>query len=272
MRWLAPAAATDIDDRPLAADPRPPGVPVRHRRRPAADDRARRPAPLARPQNPYSKLAVDILETIRVQQLTMSPSIVGYLKMLVTLGTLRHQLAVDYDLQENVRRFVRRLARQQGIALLDPRRAFDRLYAGAGRIQRALAFLEFIEAQEPVITEATSMLFGFRNRIRRVKQRLIGFGTAVLVVGGVLYLVLVFPDDTRRILPREVDYTWFQLGILAVLLFLIVNLVRNMRSMDSGSRDGRRPARPAGGVPARVGWVVDPRRSGGPWTTCGRPT
>src|SRR6478736_4045275 len=182
-------------------------------------------------ENPYSKLAVDILDTIRVQQLTMSSSIVGYLKMLVTLGTLRHSLAVDYDLQDNVRRFVKRLARQQGLALLDPRRTFDRLYAGTGRIQRAIQFLEFVEAQEPVITEATTMLFGYRNRIRRVKQRLIGFGTAVLVVGGLLYLVLVFPDNTRQMLPRDVDYTWFQLGLLAVLLVLIVNLIRNMRRM-----------------------------------------
>ena len=126
---------------------------------------------------------------------------------------------------------MRRLARQQGLALLDPRRTFDRLYAGTGRIQRSMEFLEFIEAQEPVITEATTMLFGYRNRIRRVKQRLIGFGTAVLVVGGLLYLVLVFPDDTRRIMPKEVPYTWFQIGLLAVLLVLIVNLVRNMRSM-----------------------------------------
>ncbi len=77
------------------------------------------------------------------------------------------------------------------------------------------------------------MLFGYRNRIRRVKQRLIGFGTAVLVVGALLYVVLVFPDDTRRILPKEMDYTWFQLGLLAVLLVLIVNLIRNMRSMGS---------------------------------------
>ena len=75
------------------------------------------------------------------------------------------------------------------------------------------------------------MLFGYRNRIRRVKRRLISFGTAVLVVGGVLYVVLVFPDDTRRILPKGMDYTWFQLGLLAVLLVLIVNLIRNMRSI-----------------------------------------
>jgi ubiquinone biosynthesis protein len=230
MRWLAPGPSTDI------------GTTRRQLIRvhqaflydTVADKlrtTAEAPGPARHAENPYSKLAVDILDTIRVQQLTMSASIVGYLKMLVTLGTLRHSLAVEYDLQENVRRFVRRLARQQGMALLDPRRTFDRLYAGTGRIQRSLEFLEFVEAQEPVITEATTMLFGYRNRIRRVKQRLIGFGTAVLVVGGLLYLVLVFPDDTRRIMPPEVDYTWFQLGLLAILLVLIVNLIRNMRSM-----------------------------------------
>jgi predicted unusual protein kinase regulating ubiquinone biosynthesis (AarF/ABC1/UbiB family) len=234
MRWLAPGPETDIATtrwqlirihQAFLYDT------VADRLRTTADA----PGPARQSENPYSKLAVDILDTIRVQQLTMSPSIVGYLKMLVTLGTLRHALAVEYDLQDNVRRFVRRLARQQGLALLDPRRTFDRLYAGTGRIQRAIAFMEFIEAQEPVITEATGMLFGYRNRIRRVKRRLIGFGTAVLVVGGLLYLVLVFPDDTRRILPKEVDYSWFQLGILAVLVVLILNLIRNMWRMGSDS-------------------------------------
>ena len=34
------------------------------------------------------------MKTIRTRQLTLSPSIVPYLKMLVTLGTLRHELAM----------------------------------------------------------------------------------------------------------------------------------------------------------------------------------
>jgi hypothetical protein len=161
----------------------------------------------------------------------MASSIVAYLKMLVTLGTLRHQLAVEYDLPETVRRFVRRLARQQGLAWLDPRRTLDRIYAGAGRMQRALDFLEFVEGQEAVLSEVTGSLLGYRNRIRRVTRRIISIGGAVLVVGAVLYLVLVFPDDTRRLLPKEMDYTWFQLGILALLLLLIVNFIRNMRSI-----------------------------------------
>ena len=66
--------------------------------------------------NPYSKLAVDILEVTRDHELRLSSSIVAYLKMLVTLGALRHQLAVHYDLAATVRRFVRKQARQQGTA------------------------------------------------------------------------------------------------------------------------------------------------------------
>jgi hypothetical protein len=54
--------------------------------------------------NPYSAPAVDIVQTIRTHELTLSPSIVAYLKMLFTLGTLRHQLAPDYDLPQTVRR------------------------------------------------------------------------------------------------------------------------------------------------------------------------
>ena len=231
MRWLAPGPATDT----AAASRQLIRVhqaflydTVASRSRVTEDS----PGPSRNPTaNPYSKLAVEILETIRVHELTMSSSIVAYLKMLVTLGTLRHQLAVEYDLPENVRHFVRRLARQQGLAWLDPRRTLDRLYAGAGRMQRALDFLEFVEGQEAVLTEVTGSLLGYRNRIRRVTRRIISIGGAVLVVGGFLYLVLAFRDDTRRVLPKEIDYTWFQLGILALLLFLIVNLIRNMRSI-----------------------------------------
>jgi predicted unusual protein kinase regulating ubiquinone biosynthesis (AarF/ABC1/UbiB family) len=231
MRWLAPTAATDADEarRQLIRLHQAFLYDMESERSRTTSDTG---GPIARSiENPYSRLAVDILEAIRVQALSLSPSIVAYLKMLVTLGTLRHSLAVDYDLPANVRHFVRRLARQQATALLDPRRTFDRLYAATGRMQRALAFVEFLEAQQPVITEATGTLFGYRNRIRRVKQRLIGFGTAILVVGGLLYLVLAFREDTKKLLPPEVDYTWFQLGLLAVLLVLIFNLIRNMRRM-----------------------------------------
>ena len=88
----------------------------------------------------------------------MSPSIVGYLKMLVTLGTLRHQLAVDYDLPATVRRFVRRLARQQGARARSTRGGRSTgCTTATGRVQRALEFVEFLEAQEPAIPEADEL-------------------------------------------------------------------------------------------------------------------
>ena len=231
MRWLAPGPATDAElaqwqlirvHQAFLYDA------IADRSRVTAE--APGPIPESR-ENPYSKLAVDILDTIRVQQLTMSPSIVGWLKMLVTLGALRHQLAVNYDLAENVRRFVRRLARQQGLALADPRQALDRLYSGAGQVKRALDFLEFLESQESTIVEATSSLLGFRNRIGNAKRTIVRLGGAVLLVGGALYLVLQFPDDTKRAMPIEGSYPFVNVGLLVLLLILIAALINYVRGL-----------------------------------------
>jgi ubiquinone biosynthesis protein len=231
MRWLAPTAATDAE----AAQRRL----IRLHQAFLYETVAERtratvgaPGPALHPtENPYSKLAVDILETIRVQQLSLSPNIVAYLKMLVTLGTLRHQLAVDYDLPANVRQFVRRLARQQTMSWLDPRRTFDRAYAASGRMQRAIDFVEFLETQQPVILEAEASLFGFRRRMRSARRGLVRLGLSILVVGALLYLVLAFPDDTRRFLPTGMDYTWVHVGLLVVLVFLLLTLIRNVRGL-----------------------------------------
>jgi predicted unusual protein kinase regulating ubiquinone biosynthesis (AarF/ABC1/UbiB family) len=181
--------------------------------------------------NPYSRLAVDILATIRVHELTLSASIVAYLKMLVTLGALRHALAIDYDLQDNVRQFVRRLARQQGMAWLDPRRTVDRLFAGAARIQRTIEFMEFIESQESFIVEAQTSLFGFRRRIRQVRRRMVSLGVGVLAVGGFLYLVLAYPREARQVLPGDLPYPFLHYGLLGLLIILVIVLILNLRDM-----------------------------------------
>ena len=54
---------------------------------------------------------------------------------------------------------------------------------------------------------------------------------AVLVVGALLYFVLAVPTTTRRLLPREMPYTWVQLGLLALLILLIVGLINYIRGL-----------------------------------------
>jgi predicted unusual protein kinase regulating ubiquinone biosynthesis (AarF/ABC1/UbiB family) len=231
MRWLAPGPATDVQaarshlirvHQAFLYDT----VASRTRSTVGAPGPARNPS-----DNPYSKLAVDILDTMRVHELQLSQSILAYLKMQVTLGALRHQLAIEYDLQENVRQFVRRLVRQQGMAWLDPRRSLDRVFAGVGQIQRALEFVEFAESMEPVIVEATDTVLGFRRRMRTFKRRLVSLGIGVLLVGGALYVVLAFRDETEQMLPRELPYPLLHYGLLALLVLLTVGIVQNMRRM-----------------------------------------
>jgi ubiquinone biosynthesis protein len=227
MRWMAPTTMTDatLARRDLArvhdaflydiASAREPG---RSPGRRGADT-----------DNPYSKLAVDTLGIIRLHELHLSQSLLAYLKMLVTLGSLRHQLATDYDLAATVQRFFRHLTRQEAIAALDPRRTMGRAYDASIRVSRAIEFMEFLEAQEPAITAGVDSLFGIRGRIRRARRRLISLGVAVLAVGAALYFVLADPEDTRRLLPVGMPYPVVHGGLLILLLLLIGSLILHLR-------------------------------------------
>ena len=128
----------------------------------------------------------------------MSPSIVDYLKMLVTLGALRHQLAIDYDLADNVRRFVRRLARQQGLSWLDPRLASTGCTRG-GRCSGRSTSSSSWRARSRPSSRPRTLCSGSAGGCSNAKRTLIRLGVAILAVGAVLYLVLAFPDDARRV-------------------------------------------------------------------------
>jgi len=232
MRWLTPTPATDV---PVARQQL-----VRLHQTfffelsgfPTSASAAMPGRPERRTENPYSRLAIDILKTIRDNELRLSPSLVAYLKMLVTLGALRHELASEYDLASQVRRFFRRLIRQQATAWLDPRKAMDRLYAGGIRLGRALEFVEFIEAQQPFITAAEDSLFGLRRRMRSARRRLVTLGALALALGAALYVVLADPGGTRRALPKEVPYSLVHYGLLASLVLVLLALVLSVRSLS----------------------------------------
>jgi ubiquinone biosynthesis protein len=227
MRWMAPTSTTDAAAarRDLARvhdaflyDTASAAQPVRF---------AGRPGPEV--DNPYSKLAVDTLRVIRVHELLLSQSLLAYLKMLVTLGTLRHQLASEYDLAATVQRFFRRLTRQEAIAALDPRLMMGRAFDTSVRVGRAIEFVEFLEAQEPAITTAVDSLFGIRGRLRRARRRLISLGVGVLAAGVALYFVMADPDGTSRLLPAGVTYPMVHWGLVILVLVLIASLVLHLR-------------------------------------------
>ena len=226
MRWLSPTQATDAVD-------------ARRRLARAHEDFYYEMSSLAdaRPQtrttdNPYSKLAVEIMRTIRSSQLTLSSSIVPYLKMLVTLGALRHELATGYDLAAQVRRFFRLLVRQQAMRLLNPRHAVERAYAGVVQARRAMDFVEFLEGQQPNIAAATSSFLGFRTRARDAGRRLVGLGLSALVVGALLYVVLADPADTQAMLPDWIPYEGIHYGLLVLLVVIVVVLIAHVRGMS----------------------------------------
>ncbi len=107
------------------------------------------------------------------------------------------------------------------------------MYDSRIRLQRALEFVEFLEAQEPLITEATNTLFGIRLRMRNARRTLISLGMSVLVVGAALYFVLADPNDASTIIPREMPLPWVHVTLLGLLIILILVLVNHVRGLGS---------------------------------------
>lgn len=232
MRWLAPTAETDT----VAAHRQLVRVHEAFLFEIAEVDRgANGVAPARRRENanPYSRLALDILQTVRRNQLTMSPSIVAYLKMLMTLGMLRHQLVADYDLPAVARRFFRRLIEQQGQSVLDPRLALGRVYGATYRFKRALEFVEFMEEQQPLLASLTGLVHGVPHSIVRLKHQAIALGVAALLVAAALYFILADPNDAQKFMPPGVGLDVAHPVLLVLLVVLIILLVDRVRRLNA---------------------------------------
>jgi predicted unusual protein kinase regulating ubiquinone biosynthesis (AarF/ABC1/UbiB family) len=175
--------------------------------------------------HPYLQFAVGILTTMRQYDMVLSPGVVAYLRMHATLGMLRYQLAPKYDLSKHVRRFFGRLIRQQAVSVFDPRLMLNRAYSGSIQLRRGLEFIEYVEAQEPLIAALEGTLVGVGNSMTSLRRWAMRLIPASLAVGAALYVVLADPRDTRAALPKQIPYDWLKLGLLAILLVLIFSLV-----------------------------------------------
>jgi predicted unusual protein kinase regulating ubiquinone biosynthesis (AarF/ABC1/UbiB family) len=181
--------------------------------------------------NPYLRLGVAVMDTVRLHEMTLAAGVVSYFRMLVTLGTLRHQLRREYDVARTARRFFVRLMRRRMVGWLDPRTSLERLDIVAARFERAVELFDTIEAQAPLITSATSSLLGVRRRARAARRGIMRLATATLIVGAGLYFVLADPSGTRALLPAEVSYDVVHLGLVILLVALILRLVLHVRSL-----------------------------------------
>jgi ubiquinone biosynthesis protein len=226
MRWLTPTEVTD------AAEARRRLVRVHEAfLYEATGTRPPRPSmagPTANP-NPYLRLAVGILDVIREEGLMVSASIVAYLRMLVTLGTLRHQLARSYDVAPVVRRFFQRQVRQESLAFLDPRLGMDRVDAAAARLQKGFAFLDFVADQEPALRAASESFLGVRARVRSFRRGFVRLGVALFAAAVLLYVVLADPEGTRDVLPDGMPYDWVHIGLLVTVVALVIALILHLR-------------------------------------------
>jgi predicted unusual protein kinase regulating ubiquinone biosynthesis (AarF/ABC1/UbiB family) len=181
--------------------------------------------------NPYTSVALEIMDTVRKYRLTLAADIMVYLRMLIMLGALREQLATDYDLPAVARRFFGQLIRQQGEAWLDPRLMAGRIYGASFRIKRAIEFVEFLEEQQPLLATLAATVFGVQRRVEGIKRLAIVLGVAVLAVGGVLYVTLADPVRAQSVTPSAIPFEWVHLILLGALSALILAFIQNLRRL-----------------------------------------
>ncbi|MBV9582993.1 MAG: hypothetical protein JO057_30785, partial [Chloroflexi bacterium] len=155
------------------------------------------------------------------------------LRMLVMLGSLRHQLATDYNLPAVARQFFGKLLRQRAEEWVDPRLAMGRVFELSQRVSRGLEFVEYLEEQQPLIESLVGSYFGFQRTVRTLRNRAITLGFGMLLVGGLLYFVLADPDDARTQAPPGLPFEWVHLLLLGVLVLLILAFIHNLRSLVS---------------------------------------
>jgi ubiquinone biosynthesis protein len=184
-------------------------------------------------QNPYTVLAVEIMETVQRSRLALAGEIVAFLRMLVMLGTLRHQLATDYDLAAVARQFFGKLLQRRAAEWVDPRLAMGRVYEVTTRVTRAVEFVEFLEQQQPLIASLAGSYFGVQRTLQTLRRRLILVGGAILLIGALLYFVLADPGTARQYAPSIIPFESMHLVLAAILILLTLVFVQNLRSLAS---------------------------------------
>jgi predicted unusual protein kinase regulating ubiquinone biosynthesis (AarF/ABC1/UbiB family) len=184
-------------------------------------------------QNPYTALAVEIMETVQRSRLALSGEIVAFLRMLVMLGTLRHQLATDYDLPAVARQFFGKLLQRQAAEFVDPRLAMARAFEVTTRVNRAVEFVEFLEGQQPLIASLAGYYFGVQRSLQTLKRRAIGIGVGILLIGGLLYFTLADPKTAESYTPSVIPFENVHLILLVILILLTLAFIQNLRTLAS---------------------------------------
>ncbi|MBV9359534.1 MAG: hypothetical protein JO023_28830, partial [Chloroflexi bacterium] len=71
--------------------------------------------------------------------------------------------------------------------------------------------------------------YGVGHGLHTLYRRVVGLGTAAILVGAVLYFVLVDPRDASRFVPSSVPFEFVHLALLALLILIIMVLISHVR-------------------------------------------
>jgi ubiquinone biosynthesis protein len=168
---------------------------------------------------------IDVMNTIRLNRMVLSPSVVAYVKTLLSADTLRFELAPGYDMLLHGRQFFGKMMLEQFEQLQNPDQIVRYAFDYGFRAVRSLNRLESGDLGQEVMQSL------FQGIMARVGQRVQNLGLLALIVG--LGLVLFFAFPALRLVSVPI--------ILAgVLIVLVIGIVNEGTQLRRNSRPVRR--------------------------------
>ena len=216
MQWMRPSALTDID----AARKAVAGV--------MDEFLASLGDPHASPEKSVGNvLELEVMAIIRDQQMSLAPEMVTYLKAVSTLTSVIYELAPDFDLAGEERRFFGRMISDESRAWLDPHHLVRAVYDLSFRAQRALDLMDELGGAGEDISRLGT----------EVRRRIQWLGVFAVAASGLFIALVALPQIP---VPVAMHRTTALIILGAVLVLLIGLVVHQARRLP---RHGERPRR-----------------------------
>jgi ubiquinone biosynthesis protein len=223
MRWITPSRYTNVEQA------RSEMIRSHEDFRFSLDDPGPKPM-----RDSASAFAVSNLVTIRRNGMLLSPSVLAYVRTLITADTLRTELAPEHDFLRHVELFFGRMISQQAREWMDPRRVVKGAFDYSFRLRQVLGL---VEAQEDTARALTTIVMTTQKRAQIIGSRV----KAIILLALAAVVVIVFlrlnPDITTTGILSHLSFDWFSISLLAVTATLVMALVFQRQQIRSEVAD-----------------------------------
>ena len=179
--------------------------------------------------------AAGVLDVVRRHGIDLAPSVITFMRTLITADAIRYELAPDYDLPWHVQRFFKRLIVQEARGFLSPTQVAVAAYDVGLRANR---ILDAAETQLLTVRNVEARLGNLQERVKGAGRRIITLVFLVVLGIVVLHALDLNPDwRSEGLIPNSARgwLHWVVFGVVLAFVFGIGIQVYRLWTADRAS-------------------------------------